>query len=134
MRRTPLLLIGAGTCAIAAILMGVFWALNQEPPVPSRRLADGSLLRLEDVTFGTEQRVARRRWWQRILAPVMPQDLQGRAVSSLSTPDSDQLVIHISRVGAPIPSGSNFGHGYGEIYDPHGCRIGDGAEYAYSSS
>jgi hypothetical protein len=79
MRRTPRPLISLALAATAAILFGTCWALWTGPaPVGVVRLPDGSVVRLEAVTFGARHQLVLARDWQRVLAPLLPPSLQAR--------------------------------------------------------
>jgi hypothetical protein len=70
----------------AVILAATVWALSREPPLLGiGRLPDGTELRLEAVTVGPRHCLIRGRYWQRLLAPLLPPSLRGQSGATVCT-------------------------------------------------
>jgi hypothetical protein len=70
----------------AALVAAMVWALSREPPLLGEcRLPDGTVLRLEAVTVGPQHCLVRGRYWQRLLAPLLPPSLRGRSGATICT-------------------------------------------------
>ena len=77
MRVSPrLLTLTMAVVLTAFLLMLIGWLLQEPHPLQVRQLPDGTVLRLEAVTHGPQQRFVRGRNWQRLLAPLLSPSLQ----------------------------------------------------------
>ena len=98
-KNAPALIVSAVSATVVALAAGI-WGLMQEAPAPSRRLPDGSRVRLAEVSFGKEHFVFQEALWQALLRPMLPWKLRGREVDGLIT-GKDALVFLLSKVGLP---------------------------------
>jgi hypothetical protein len=98
---SPSLLIGAALVAIGLTVAAGAWVLTREPPGPTCRLPDGALLELRGVSYGSQHRLLEQRLWQKLLAPLLPAQLQGRQVTVVGTPGKRLVVWFRSRNGPP---------------------------------
>src|SRR5690349_18433356 len=98
------------SAAIAGVLVAAGWLLAREPsPLQRCSLPDGSVLKLEAVTYGRQHRFVGGSWWRRLLTPLLPAPLKGIVAgddpAELKT-DSDTIVFWVSRTGqVPTPAG-----------------------------
>src|SRR5688572_27642590 len=91
--RSLLLCSGA---ALGVVLAAGLWALIQAGAGQVRRLPDGSLLRLEAVSYGRTQAYVHGTWWQKRLFPLVSPALRER--SGLWSPRSGwQMGAYASR-------------------------------------
>src|SRR5437588_5851870 len=94
----------------ALLCLFVGWLFQEPAPLQTRPLPDGTVLRLEAVTYGDQHRYVKGRYWQRFLAPVLPpalQQLSGATVYTyriVSPKNVRPLVFWISR----SPRSSSF--------------------------
>jgi hypothetical protein len=105
-RRSPVRWIAA---VFAAILIASVCALCQVPAAMQVcQLPDGSILKLEAVSYGRQHHFVSGPWWRRLLVRLLPPSLRG--LVSQATPvdraiDSNTLIFWISRDGptrAPV--------------------------------
>jgi hypothetical protein len=88
--------------ALVTLLAAVGWALLQVPaPLKVVRLPDGSVLRLEAVTFAPRHQLVRGRYWQRLLAPVLPARMQPTTIT-YRNPEAPRVVFWTSGLGARV--------------------------------
>src|SRR5438128_988370 len=81
-RRNPQRLTLVLACLLVIALGAGAWAVLQDPFTQTCRLPDGTLLRLEAVTYGTQHQFLLGPWWQRVLQPVLPPERQPRLITS----------------------------------------------------
>jgi hypothetical protein len=111
----------------AFLLMLIGWLLQESPPLQVRRLPDGTVLRLEAVTRGPQQRFVRGRNWQRLLVPLLPPSLQPMPGVSIYTyrpispKNSSPLVFWISRSAKSSPN--RYWWPRAVAFEEHGCEF-----------
>jgi hypothetical protein len=69
--KNPRRLVMFSLAAFLVVLAAGLWALVSEPWVQKQRLPNGTVLRLEAVTYGSHD-IPRRSWWRRLLEPRRP--------------------------------------------------------------
>jgi hypothetical protein len=94
---TPSVLSALGLLAVLVAV--VVWTLTLPiPPLRTYRLPDGTVLRLEGVTLGSEHRLVRGRYWQRLLAPFLQGPLAhyGPSVTTWRLPTPNAAVFWLT--------------------------------------
>jgi hypothetical protein len=125
MRKSPAVLTLVSVVALVAVLGVGVWLLSREPPSQARRLPDGALLELKQVTYGKRHRFREQRLWQQLFAPLLPPAFQGKEVMRMGTPREDALVCWFLQGNQPQPW---YLVRPVVAIDEHGCRIGSGFE------
>ncbi|HTE20475.1 MAG TPA: hypothetical protein VK689_19080 [Armatimonadota bacterium] len=134
MRKNPRLLILLSTLLLILALGAGVWLLLADPNAQRQRLADGTILKLEGVTYGRQHALSVGAPWQKLLSPVLPARFQPRLVPGRTfgedrivcwfsespsynerarRPGFDWMAYHMSQP-APWP----------ELLDDHGSRMG----------
>src|SRR5438309_2543412 len=128
MRVSPrLLTLTMAVVLTAFLLVLIGWLLQEAPPLQVRQLPDGTVLRLEAVTHGPQQRFVRGRNWQRLLAPLLSPSLRTLPGAAIYTyrpiypKYSSPLVFWISR--SAISSPNQFWWPRAVAFDEHGCEF-----------
>ena len=108
--------------AVVIVAVAVWSLASLRPPVRSAtRLADGTLLTLEDVTYGREHALVKGAGWQKALAKLFP-PLKERLVIEYSRTLSqhpEAVTFWVVRTGAPAGS---YWDVRGAALDEHGCE------------
>lgn len=91
-----------------------------------RPLPDGSVLKLEAVTYDRQHHFVSGPWWRRLLVRLLPMSLRGlvsQAAPVDRATDSNTLVFWISRAG---PTRAPVSFSRAVVFDEHGRDLGVG--------
>jgi len=112
MWKNPRLLTGLLLTALAAAVVTLGLYLAGTPRGPSRRLPDGTLLTLADVSYGREHHFVHGNRLQRLLYPRLPPPVWERVscpVYSYRPQMKDHFIFWLARDGVP-EVGAELGH------------------------
>jgi hypothetical protein len=122
-RKGPIILLIAAVTLVVVLGAGV-WALLQEPPSPSVRLASGEVLHLKGVDYGKRHVLREQKLWQQLFGPVLPESLRGREIIRGSSPQ-ERLTLWFQPESNLLPWYMNRRL---EAVDEHGCPFDGGYE------
>jgi hypothetical protein len=117
---------GFYAAALALAVVGVVWALLQEPCVQRQRLPDGTVLLLKAVTYGKQARFVEGAWWQRLL-PSLPPELERFGARVHPGIGFEGMHLWTRTRGAPALNDPSL-HSLDWMteytaFDEHGCRF-----------
>lgn len=122
-RKNPLLIPFICLAVLVAIVAAGMWAVSGVLEGQTRRLADGSVLQLEAVSYERQHLLVDRGWRQKLLGPVLRHSFPSNAEYSFDS-DTDELAFLLFQRTIP---GSKGWKGCAVVsVDEHGCRVGRG--------